>query len=288
MMPRIEAFYDPATNTISYVVCEPDGQHCAVVDSVLDFDSRSGRTGTASADCIIAFVRDHGLRVGWILETHVHADHLSAAPYLKRTLGGAVGIGARICDVQRHFKGVFNADATFQPDGRQFDRLFEDGETFSIGAMPMRVIATPGHTPACASYLAGDAAFVGDTLFMPDFGTARADFPGGDARVLYRSIRKILDLPPSTRLLMCHDYQPGGREPLWETTVAAQRGENLHVRDGIDEDAFVTMRTARDASLDVPQLLFAAIQVNMRAGELPPVEANGVSFLKIPLNLSLG
>jgi glyoxylase-like metal-dependent hydrolase (beta-lactamase superfamily II) len=284
MRPVVKGFFDSTTNTISYVVREPEGNHAAVVDPVLDFDPRSAHTTTASADAVIAYVREHGLVIDWILETHVHADHLSAAPYLKGELGGRIAIGACVTIVQKTFQKIFNVTDSFTPDGSQFDHLFEDRDTFAIGTLQGRVMHTPGHTPACVTYVVGDAAFVGDTLFTPDYGTARTDFPGGDARVLYRSIRKILTLPPMTRLFLCHDYQPGGRPPLWETTVAEQRAQNIHIHDGIDEEAFIAMRTARDRTLEMPLLLLPSVQINMRAGHFPPPEANGVSYLKIPLD----
>ena len=285
MNPTVQAFFDEATNTVSYVVREPDGNHCAIVDPVLDFDPKSGRTETHSADRIVQYVKDEGLEVEWLLETHAHADHLSGAPYLRDRLGGRVGIGEHITDVQKIFREVFNFERQFQPDGSQFDHLFEDGEEFGIGAMPVRTMHTPGHTPACMTYVVGDAAFVGDTIFMPDFGTARADFPGGDVRIMYRSIRKILDLPPETRLFMCHDYKAPGRDDYaWETTVAEERASSVHVADGVSEDEFVALRTARDAVLDMPTLILPSVQVNIRAGELPPEEDNGVSYLKIPVN----
>jgi glyoxylase-like metal-dependent hydrolase (beta-lactamase superfamily II) len=279
----VDSFFDKATSTVSHVVVEPNGRRCAIVDPVLDYDAASGRTRTDSADAITRHVRDRNLVVDWILETHAHADHLSAARDLRERLGGRVGIGARITEVQRIFKDVFNLERTFNTDGSQFDHLFADGETFAIGRQEARVLYTPGHTPACCTYVVGDAAFVGDTLFMPDGGTARADFPGGDAATLYRSIRRILDLPPETRLFVCHDYQPGGREPRWETTVAEQRERNIHLA-GKGEDEFVALRTARDRTLGTPTLLIPSIQVNIRAGDLPPPEANGVSYLKVPLN----
>jgi glyoxylase-like metal-dependent hydrolase (beta-lactamase superfamily II) len=287
MTPHVTAFFDEATYTVSYVVREPDGPRAAIIDSVLDFDPKSGRTSTASADRIIAFVREHGLTVDWILETHAHADHLSAAPYLKAALGGRIGIGEHITEVQRIFKKVFNLEKTFNTDGAQFDHLFREGEEFRIGGMTARVMHTPGHTPADVTYVIGDAAFVGDTLFMPDYGTARADFPGGDARRLYRSIRRLLEeLPPETRLFLCHDYKASGRDHYaWETTVAEERAHNLHVHDGVSEEAFVAMRTARDKTLAMPVLLLPSVQVNIRAGQLPPPEDNGVSYLKIPVNV---
>lgn len=284
MKPTVQAFFDPATWTVSYVVYEQPGSAAAIVDPVLDYDPKSGRTRTGSADRLLAFVREQGLRVEWILETHAHADHLSAAPYLRRQLGGRIAIGGEIRAVQDVFKRVFHLESGFRTDGTQFDHLFADGETFRIGNLEARAIATPGHTPACMAYQVGDAVFVGDTLFMPDVGTARCDFPGGDAHTLYRSIRRLLALPPETRLFMCHDYPPEGRAPAWETTVAAQRAGNIHVRDGVTEDTFVALRTKRDATLDMPVLILPSVQVNIRAGELPPPEANGVSYLKIPVN----
>ena len=251
---------------------------------MLDYDPKSGRTRTASADAVIAFVRERALHVEWILETHVHADHLTAAPYLKRALGGRIGIGARITEVQRVFGDLFNAGEDFRRDGSQFDRLWSDDETFAVGSLGFRVLAVPGHTPACVAYQVGDAVFAGDTIFMPDVGTARTDFPGGDAATLFRSIRRLLDLPPETRLFVCHDYPPPGREAAFQTTVAAERAGNIHVRDGVTEAGFVAMRTKRDAALAMPVLLLPAVQVNMRAGALPPAEPNGVAYLKIPLN----
>ncbi|MBI44164.1 MBL fold metallo-hydrolase [Marinobacter lutaoensis] len=284
--PAVQHFFDEPTNTFSYVVRDPDSQSCAIVDSVLDFDYAAGRTDVRSADEIIRYVRDNGLSVEWILETHVHADHLSAAPYLHEQLGGRTGIGAHIVDVQEIFGKAFNAGTEFARDGSQFDRLFREGDTFRIGNLEGRVLHTPGHTPACLTYVIGDAAFVGDTLFMPDYGTARCDFPGGDARTLYRSIRKVLSLPPETRLFMCHDYKaPGRDEYLFETTVAEQRESNVHVHDGITEDEFVRMRTERDATLDMPRLILPSVQVNMRAGHMPPPEDNGQVYLKVPINL---
>ncbi len=281
---QIESFFDEATNTVSYIVFDRSTHACAVVDSVLDYDPKSGRTSTASADRIIARVRELGARLEWILETHVHADHLSAAPWIKQQLGGRLGIGEHIVTVQQVFGKLFNAGTEFERDGSQFDHLFRDGEAFTIGSLQARALHTPGHTPACMSYLIEDAAFVGDTLFMPDYGTARCDFPGGNARTLYRSIRTLLSLPPDTRLFMCHDYMPDGRAPRWETTVADERAHNIHVHDGISEDDFVAMRTARDATLDMPVLILPSVQVNMRAGHLPPPEDNGTRYLKIPLD----
>jgi glyoxylase-like metal-dependent hydrolase (beta-lactamase superfamily II) len=283
--PRVESFFDEATFTVTYVVRDPASAHCAIVDSVLDYDPKSGRTSTASADAVIAYVRDEGLTVDWILETHAHADHLSAAPYLKRELGGRIGIGAHIKDVQNVFKGVFNLEPSFKTDGSQFDALFEDGDRIEIGGLTAEVMHVPGHTPACIAYHVGDAVFVGDTLFMPDFGTARCDFPGGDARQLFKSIKRLLALPEETRLFMCHDYKAPGRDSFqWETTVAEQRAANIHVKDGTSEDDFVKMRTERDAKLAMPVLILPSVQVNVRAGQLPPPEDNGIRYLKIPLN----
>jgi glyoxylase-like metal-dependent hydrolase (beta-lactamase superfamily II) len=282
--PQVTSFFHEQSNTICHLVHAPGSKDCAIIDAALDFDQAAGRTDTALADRIVAHVREHGLTVEWILETHAHADHLSAAPYLKQQLGGKIGIGEHITDVQQLFKTLFNVEKTFNTDGSQFDRLFKEGDRFTIGPLEAQVLHTPGHTPACVTYVIGDAAFVGDTLFMPDGGTARADFPGGDAATLYRSIEKILALPPETRLFVCHDYGPGGRAIAWQTTVAEQRARNIHVREGVGEAEFVEMRTTRDKTLAVPQLLIPSIQVNMRAGELPPPEDNGVSYIKIPLN----
>ncbi|WP_341910931.1 MBL fold metallo-hydrolase [Polaromonas sp. YR568] len=284
MTPTVTSFFDPDTWTVSHVVHEKEGGACAVVDAVLDYDAKSGRTRTTSADKLAAFVEDNKLQVAWILETHAHADHLSAAHYLRGKLGGKIAIGAAITQVQTTFKRIFNLEPGFPTDGRQFDRLLQDGETLAIGSLQIRAMSVPGHTPACMAYLVADAVFVGDTLFMPDVGTARCDFPGGDAAALYRSVHRLLSLPPETRLFMCHDYPPAGRSPVWETTVAEQRAKNIHVHDGVSEDAFVKMRTARDATLDMPILILPSVQVNIRAGELPPAEDNGVSYLKIPLN----
>lgn len=286
MKPEIRTFFDRETFTASHIVIDPATLSCAIIDSVLDFDPAAGRTSTKNADDLIAFVEARGLSVQWILETHAHADHLSAAPYLKERLGGRTGIGEHIRDVQAVFGKIFNEGATFARDGSQFDHQFVDGEVFNIGKLEVRVLHTPGHTPACITFVVGDAAFVGDTLFMPDYGTARADFPGGDAHVLFRSIRKVLSLPPQTRLYLCHDYKAPGREEfLWETTVAAERAGNIHVHDGVTEDEFVVMRRTRDAQLGMPRLILPSIQVNMRAGELPPAEENGQRYLKIPLNM---
>jgi glyoxylase-like metal-dependent hydrolase (beta-lactamase superfamily II) len=285
MQPAVKTFFDEATFTATHVVWDPETRKAAIVDSVKDYDPKSGRTRTDSADAVIAFVAAEGLTIEWILETHVHADHLTAAPYLKGKLGGRTAIGARINTVQGVFKKIFNAEQNFATDGRQFDKLLEDGETFKIGNLTAKVMHTPGHTPACSTYVVGDAAFIGDTLFMPDYGTARCDFPGGDARQLYRSIRKILALPPETRLFLCHDYKAPGRDQyVWETTVAGERAKNIHVHDGISEDDFVKMRSARDKTLQMPVLILPSVQVNMRAGELPPAESNGVRYLKIPVD----
>lgn len=284
MKPSVKTIFDEATCTASHVVWDSVTRHAAIVDSVKDYDPKSGRTSTETADRLIDFVEAEGLTIEWILETHVHADHLTAAPYLKDRLGGKIGIGARIDTVQGVFKKVFNVEEGFATDGRQFDRLFEDGAVFHIGELEVTVIHTPGHTPACVTYVIGDAAFIGDTMFMPDFGTARCDFPGGDARQLFRSIRKILSLPAETRLFLCHDYAPGGRAYQWETTVGTQRKENIHINDSVDEDAFVKMRTERDKQLGMPVLILPSVQVNMRAGDLPPPEDNGTRYLKIPLD----
>ena len=284
MNPDVSAFFDPATWTLTYIVKDPNSSSCAVVDSVLDYEAASGRTKTKSADQVIAMVESENLTVEWILETHVHADHLSAAPYLHNKLGGKIGIGAHITDVQNIFGNLFNAEPEFRRDGSQFDHLFTDGDTFAIGGLTATAMHTPGHTPACMTYHIGDALFVGDTMFMPDFGTARCDFPGGDARVLYQSIQRLLALPPETRMFMCHDYMPNGREMQYETTVGEQKASNLHVHDGVSEDEFVAMRSAKDKTLSMPTLILPSVQVNMRAGELPPAEDNGVRYLKIPLD----
>ena len=284
MTPTVQSFFDPATWTVSYVIYEKEGSPCAIIDSVLDYDAKSGRTSTTSADKLVEFVQQKKLQVEWILETHAHADHLSAAHYLKKKIGGKIAIGAAIADVQNVFKGIFNLEPGFRPDGHQFDRLLRDGETFAIGALTAEALSVPGHTPACMAYRVGDTVFVGDTLFMPDVGTARCDFPGGDAHTLYRSMRRLLSLPVETRLFMCHDYPPESRSAAWETTVAKQRASNIHVHDGVSEEDFVKMRTARDATLEMPVLILPSVQVNIRAGEMPPKEDNGVSYLKIPLN----
>lgn len=282
---HIQSFFDKATFTVTYVVVDPATKACAIIDPVLDFDAASGRTSHASADSVVSYVLGQGLHVEWVLETHAHADHLSAGAYIKSVLGGKLAIGAHIVDVQKIFSKVLNLRDGFTSDGKQFDILFKDGDTLDIGSLKARVMHTPGHTPACLTYVIQDAAFVGDTLFMPDYGSARADFPGGDARTLYRSMRQILALPENTRIFTCHDYKaPGRAEFAWETTVEAQRRTNVHVRDGISEDAFVAMRTARDKTLGMPQLILPSIQVNIRAGTFPPPEDNGVSYLKLPIN----
>ncbi|HEY4801591.1 MAG TPA: MBL fold metallo-hydrolase [Paraburkholderia sp.] len=285
----VEGFFDPATWTVSYLLLDIGTRRCALIDTVLDYDPKSGRTSTATADRLASRVEALDARVDWLLETHVHADHLSAAPYLKERLGGKVAIGGQVTRVQGVFGKLFNAGPDFRTDGSQFDRLFADGDTFHVGDLEVRVMHTPGHTPACVTYLVSDgtqqAAFVGDTLFMPDYGTARCDFPGGDAATLYQSIRRVLSLPPETRLYMCHDYQPGGRAVKFESTVAEEREANVHVHDGIDEASFIAMRTARDATLDMPVLILPSVQVNMRAGHLPEPESNGVSYIKIPVNV---
>ncbi|MBT9384380.1 MBL fold metallo-hydrolase [Pseudooceanicola sp. CBS1P-1] len=282
--PIVTGFFDEATNTISYVVKDPDSDACAIIDSVMDIDYAAGRITYDHADRMIAHVRDNGLKLEWLIETHVHADHLSAAPYIQKKLGGKLGIGAKITVVQDTFGKVFNEGTEFQRDGSQFDRLFEDGDTYTIGGLRARAIHTPGHTPACMTHVIGDAAFVGDTLFMPDGGSARADFPGGDAAVLYDSIQKVLALPDDTRLFMCHDYGPNGREIRWETTVAEEKAHNIHVGEGKSKEDFVKFRTERDGTLDMPKLIIPSLQVNMRGGELPPAEADGKRYLKVPVN----
>jgi glyoxylase-like metal-dependent hydrolase (beta-lactamase superfamily II) len=282
--PIVHGIFDKATWTMTYVVHSGAGTPCAIIDSVLDYDPKSGRTTTTSADIVVAYVKANQLQVAWILETHAHADHVSAAPYLKKHLGGKTAIGTHITQVQKVFKGIFNLEPTFKQDGSQFDRLLDSDEEFKVGALLGKVLFVPGHTPACVAYQFDDAVFVGDTLFMPDVGTARCDFPGGDARTLYASTRKILSLPPETRLFMCHDYPPNDRAIAFETTVAAQRANNIHVHDGITEAQFVEMRTKRDATLEMPVLILPAVQINIRAGELPPPESNGVAYLKIPMN----
>ena len=286
MHPRstIHAFFDRTTGTVSYVLSDDATRSAAVIDPVLDFDYKSASTATRSADAILACLQVNELKVEWILETHAHADHLSAARYLQGQVGGRIAIGERIREVQAVFKRLYNLEKNFLPDGSQFDHLLHDGETFRVGALEVQALLVPGHTPADMAYRVDDAVFVGDTLFMPDLGSARADFPGGDARVLYRSMRRLLDLPPATRMFVCHDYPPAGREAKWETTVAEQRAHNIHVRDGISEDEFVAMRQARDATLEVPTLILPSLQVNVRAGQLPPADDNGVAYLRIPLN----
>jgi glyoxylase-like metal-dependent hydrolase (beta-lactamase superfamily II) len=285
MAPHVKAFFDDATNTISYVVSDPNGRAAAIIDSVLDFDYASGRTDTASADAIVAHVRAEGLEVEWILETHVHADHLSAAPYLQERLGGRIGIGENIRIVQDTFGKVFNEGTEFRRDGSQFDRLFREGDSFHIGQVRGDVLHTPGHTPACLTYVVGDAAFVGDTLFMPDFGTARCDFPGGSAETMYDSVQKILALPDATRIFVGHDYKaPGREEYAWETTVGEQKAKNVHVGAGRTKADFVKMRTERDATLGMPKLIVPSLQVNMRAGHMPPADDDGTVFLKVPVN----
>ena len=283
--PAVQSFFDVATFTATHMVWDPASKAATIIDSVLDFDQASGRTSTSSADALVAFATAQDLHVEWLLETHAHADHVSAAPYLQARLGGRVAIGRDIRAVQEAFGKIFNEGRDFARDGSQFDRLFSDGDEFAIGAIPATALHVPGHTPADLAYVVGDAAFVGDTLFMPDYGTARCDFPGGDARQLYRSIRRLLALPDRTRLFLCHDYKAPGRDSFaWQSTVGAQRRDNLHVHDGVDEDAFVAMRTARDATLCTPRLLLPSIQINMRAGRLPEPEANGTHYLKLPLN----
>ena len=285
-VPAVKAFFDEDTHTVSYVVHDPATARAAVIDPVLDYDPAAGRTATASADRVLAWVEQQGLRVDLILETHVHADHLTAAPYLRERTGARLGIGAHITTVQDTFARIFNAERSFRRDGGQFDFLINDGDVLEVGGITGHAIHTPGHTPACMVYVIGDAAFVGDTLFMPDYGTARCDFPGGDARTLYRSIQKIFALPGDTRLFMCHDYKaPGRDEYAWESSVAQQRTGNVHVHEGISEDAFAAMRESRDATLGLPRLILPSVQVNMRAGHMPPAEDNALSYLKIPINV---
>ncbi|MFZ9337172.1 MAG: MBL fold metallo-hydrolase [Limnohabitans sp.] len=282
--PQVHGIFDPVTWTVTYVVFEKPGSACAIIDSVLDYDPKSGRTSHPSADKVIEFVKNNHLKVEWILETHAHADHLSAASYLKAELGGKTAIGDHITQVQKVFQGIFNMEPSFKLDGSQFDHLFKDGETITLGGLIGHTLFVPGHTPACVAYQFGDAVFVGDTMFMPDVGTARCDFPGGDAKTLYASVKKILSLPPATRLFMCHDYPPSDRPVAFESTVAEQKAKNIHVHDGISEAAFVDMRTQRDATLEMPVLILPAVQINIRAGELPPKEDNGIAYAKIPLN----
>ena len=286
MPPDITAFFDETTNTLTYLVCDPQGLACAVIDSVLDYDPASGRTDTRSADAVVAVIRERDLDLHWVLETHVHADHLSAAPYLQEALGtGKIGIGARITQVQDTFGKIFNEGTRFARDGSQFDRLFVEGDSFMIGQMRVDVLHTPGHTPACLTYVIGDAAFVGDTLFMPDFGTARCDFPGGSADVMFQSVQKILSLPDATRIFVGHDYKAPGRDEFaWETTVGAQRAFNIHIGGARTQAEFVALRQARDATLPMPRLIIPSLQINMRAGHMPEPEANGTTYLKVPLN----
>ncbi|MFD1744983.1 MBL fold metallo-hydrolase [Rhizobium helianthi] len=284
--PIVKSFFDPATFTISHVVRDPDSQACAIIDSVLDYDPAAGRTTNESARALIDYVKSENLEVQWLLETHAHADHLSAAPLLQMELGGQLAIGRDIIRVQQVFGKIFNAGTEFERDGSQFDHLFQDGDRFAIGSLQATVLHVPGHTPACLAYVIGDAVFPGDTLFMPDYGTARCDFPGGDARMLFRSIQRLMQLPGEARLFLCHDYKAPGRDDYaWETTIAAQRAGNIHVHDGVSEDEFVAMRNARDAKLDMPKLILPSVQVNMRGGKLPPAEDNGVQYLKIPINV---
>jgi glyoxylase-like metal-dependent hydrolase (beta-lactamase superfamily II) len=282
--PHVHGIFDPATWTVTYVIHAGPGTPAAIIDSVLDYDPKSGRTKTESADKVIEYVRANALEVEWILETHAHADHLSAAPYLRQTLGGKIGIGSQITNVQKMFKGIFNLEPEFQTDGSQFNVLLKNEEVFKIGELIARVMSVPGHTPACVAYQVGDAVFVGDTLFMPDVGTARCDFPGGDAETLYDSVSKLLSLPPETRLFVCHDYPPNDRPIAFQTTVAEERAKNIHVHEGISKAQFVEMRKKRDATLEMPVLILPAVQINIRAGNLPPKESNGTAYVKIPIN----
>ena len=282
--PQVVAFFDAATNTVSYIVKDPASDACAVIDSVMDIDYAAGRITYDGADRIIEHIRSNGWKAEWIIETHVHADHLSAAPYIQQMIGGKLGIGENITIVQDTFGKIFNEGTEFQRDGSQFDRLFGDGDSYQIGSLTAYAMHTPGHTPACMTHVIGDAAFVGDTLFMPDGGSARADFPGGDARELYRSIMRVLELPDEMRLFICHDYGPNGRDIKWETTVAEEREHNIHVHSGVTEDEFVAVREARDATLAMPKLIIPSLQVNMRAGQLPPKDRDGRTFLKVPVN----
>lgn len=286
MKPVVKAFFDNDTNTVTYVLKDPSSDTCAIIDPVLDYDAAAGRSSTASADRVLSYVEDEQLSVAWVLETHAHADHLSAAAYLKSKTGCKIGTGRLITEVQATFKEIYKLGAEFVPDGSQFDRLFDDGDVLQLGPLDIKVMHTPGHTPSCVTYIAGDAAFVGDTLFMPDYGTARTDFPGGDAATLYRSIRRILDLPAETRIFLCHDYKAPGRDEFkWETTVGEQRERNIHIHDGVTEKDFVEFRTQRDSRLNMPKLILPSIQVNIRAGEMPPADESGVVFLKIPVNV---
>ena len=282
--PNVYAIFDKATWTVTYVVHLGPGSSCVVIDSVLDYDQKSGRTKTTSADKVVDYINAYKLKLEWILETHAHADHVSAASYLKKNLGGKIAIGEHITQVQKVFQGIFNLGPEFKSDGSQFDQLLSSDATFTDGGLVGKALFVPGHTPACVAYQFGDAVFVGDTMFMPDVGTARCDFPGGDARTLYASTRKILSLPPETRLFMCHDYPPNDRPVAFETTVAEQKAKNIHVHDGISEAQFVEMRTKRDSGLDMPALILPAVQINIRAGEMPPQESNGTAYLKIPIN----
>ena len=286
--PTVLSFFDQATKSYSHVVADQQAAACAVIDSVLDFDTKSGRTSTAGVDALIAAIKERGWRTDWVLETHAHADHLTAAPYVKSRLGGTIAIGAQIPTVQQTFSRIYNLGTEFAADGRQFDRLFADGEEFRIGGLTAQVMATPGHTPACITYVVGDAAFIGDTLFAPDYGTARCDFPGGSAAVLYNSIQRLLSLPDETRLFTGHDYQPGGREPRWESTVAEQKARNTHIWTCRTQEEFVTLREARDRTLPMPKLILHALQINTNAGRLPEPESNGRRYLKIPLDLLEG
>lgn len=283
--PEVISFFDEPTNTVTYIVVDPETKACAIIDSVLDYSPNSGRTTTESADEVIAFIESGKLKTEWILETHAHADHFSAAPYLQSKLGGTIAIGAHIPDIQKVFGGLFNEDEGFKRDGSQFGKLFDDGEKFKIGSLEADVIYVPGHTPACIAYHIGDSVFVGDTLFMPDYGSARCDFPGGDAGTLYDSVHKLYELPDETRMYLCHDYKAKGRDHyMWETTIGDQKANNIHLNTSVSRDEFITMRTARDKTLDMPKLILPSIQINMRAGELPEPEENGTRYLKIPLN----
>ena len=284
LIPDVTGFFDAPTNTVTYVVRDPASTACAVIDSVMDIDYAAGKITYDAADRVIDHIRQNDLTLAWLIETHVHADHLSGAPYIQGKLGGKIGIGANITVIQDTFGKIFNEGTAFQRDGSQFDQLFRDGDTYLIGTMPVTALLTPGHTPACMTHIVGNSAFVGDTLFMPDGGSARADFPGGDARTLFRSIRRVLALPGDMRLFMCHDYGPNGRDIRWETTVAEQRSHNIHVHDGVTEDEFVAVREARDKTLGMPRLIIPSLQVNMRAGNLPEPDASGKRFLKVPLN----
>ena len=283
--PLVTGFFDDATNTISYVVADPAAKVCAIIDSLLDFDQASGRTNSNSADKLIAFIKGNGLKLDWIIDTHVHADHLTAAHYIQTKLGGRTAIGDQIPLIQKVFGEIFNEDRSFHTDGSQFDHLFADGEDYLVGTIAAKAIATPGHTPACMSHLIGDGVFVGDTLFMPDFGTARCDFPGGDAGVLYDSIQRLFELPDETRIYLCHDYKAPGRDAFaWETSIGEEKRSNIHVGNGISREAFIKMRTQRDATLSMPTLILPSVQINMRAGDMPPAEDNGKRYIKIPID----